>query len=328
MKTVLTIFAVLGLSGLAGCNGSAGEKELLTVDFQKDRTLRYKFVSSRDIEVDWGPMKGDSKGGRNKVEKSSETMEMVVAYRPIEIEPYGLTTVKATCESVKIKRSARKGRRTTKKDAAESFAGKTFTFTVGPAGRIEDYSQLDKLIREIGKKAFRPNSNRGRIKEPDMISDFIATQWFLWDSVSSLKKAVEGVRVGQTWESKLSVPTPMVLQKAREVIYTLNEIRQSEKGRLAVIHSSYSLAKSVPRNWPMPYPDGRFQMSGMFGFLGSYKVLDLQGQGEELFNIDAGRIEQYNQQYQMQLKASFPMGLGVNPQITIKQNLTMQLLEN
>ena len=69
-------------------------------------------------------------------------------------------------------------------------------------------------------------------------------------------------------------------------------------------------------------------MSGMFGFLRNYKVLELQGQGEELFNIDAGRIEQSSQKYQMLLDASFPTGLGLNPRITIKQNLTMQLLED
>ena len=68
-------------------------------------------------------------------------------------------------------------------------------------------------------------------------------------------------------------------------------------------------------------------MSGRFGFLTRYKFLDLQGRGEELFNIDAGRTQQYNQQYQLNIEASAPFGLGVNPRIKIKQNLTMQLLE-
>jgi hypothetical protein len=119
----------------------------------------------------------------------------------------------------------------------------------------------------------------------------------------------------------------MVMKEARDVTYTLDEIRQSEKGRLAVIRSSYSPAESAPRSWPMPY-SGRFQMSGMFGFLRGYEVLRLEGEGEELFNIDAGRTEQCNQQYQMQIKASLPFTRGANPLITIKQNLTMELLED
>lgn len=355
MKTALTIFTVFVLSVLAGCNGAAGEKELaieekrptvlekeppvreeeppiwekklLTVDFQKDKTLRYRFVSSRDIAVDWEPTKNQSKSDKSKVDESSESMTMVVAYTPIETDPCGLTTIKATCESVKIRRSSRKNRRGASKDVVKSLSGETFTFTVSPTGKIEDYSQLDKLIRQIGQKAFRPDTKRGKIKEPDMTSDFIATQWFLWDSISSREKADEEFSVGQTWTSKLSVPNPMVIRKARDVTYTIDEIRPTKKGRLAVISSSYSPAKSFPRTWSNPYAGaGRFQMSGMFGFLRGYKLLDLQGQGEELFNIDAGRIQQYNQHYQMQLDASLPFGISTKPRITVKQNLTMKIL--
>jgi len=278
-------------------------------------------MSSRDIEVDWSFAQDDAKKARSKVDKSHESMEMIVAYTPVEVGRYGLTTIKATCESVKVRR---KQRRSTK-DAVESLSGKSFIITVSPTGKIEDSSQLDELIREIGKKAFR-TGGRGRIKEPDMIGDFVATQWFLWDVIASIEKPLDGVSVGRSWASKLSVPTPMVSRLARDVTYTLDEIRQSEKGQLAVIKSSYSLAKSAPKSWPIPYA-GRFRMSGTFGFLTRYKFLDLQGGGQELFNIDSGRTEQYNQQYQLNIEASAPFSLGAGPRIKIKQNLTMQLLD-
>jgi hypothetical protein len=122
------------------------------------------------------------------------------------------------------------------------------------------------------------------------------------------------------------VPTPMVMRKARDVTYTLDEIRQSEGGRLAVIRSTYKLAESVPSSWPIPYT-GTFQMSGPFGFFRGYDVLELKGSGEELFNIESGRIEKYNQQYLMQIEAALPAPLGPKPRITIKQNITMQLLK-
>jgi hypothetical protein len=279
-------------------------------------------MSSRDIEVDWSFAQDDAKKAKSKVDKSHESMEMVVAYTPVEVGRYGLTTIKATCESVKVRR---KQRRSTK-DAVESLSGKSFIITVSPTGKIEDYSQLDELIREIGKKAFRTGGREGRIKNPDMIGDFVATQWFLWDVIASIEKPLDGVSVGRSWTSKLSVPTPMVSRLARDVTYTLDEIRQSEKGQLAVIKSSYSLAKSAPKSWPIPYA-GRFRMSGTFGFLTRYKYLNLQGGGQELFNIDSGRTEQYNQQYQLNIEASAPFGLGAGPRIKIKQNLTMQLLD-
>jgi len=326
LKTALAMMTAVVVSVLAGCESGPGvkepsinNKELLTVDWQDSQRLEYKFISRREIILDWDPTGKLSQSDKSAPDKSAESMEMVVAYTPIKIDPYGLTTVEATCKSVKVVRS--KGPR---KDAVEHLAGKTFTFTVGPTGKIEDYSQLDELVKEVGKKAFFTDANGNRIKEPDMICDFIATQWFLWDSVSSLKNPSEGVAVGQSWTSKLSVPSPMVMRKARDVTYQLDEIRQSEKGRLAVISSAYKVADSAPQSWPIPY-SGSFQMKGTYGFLSGYKLLSLEGQGEELFNIEAGRIEQYNQQYQMQLQASIPMGISVKPMITIKQNLTMEL---
>jgi hypothetical protein len=330
LKATLLILTALVLSIPAGCQPTAGEvelpgepEELLTVDFQAGQTLRYKFISGREITVDWGTTTEASRPGRPVSDKSSESLEIIIAYTPIEIDPYGLTTVKAVCESVKVTRSKGPGR-----DAVESLAGKTFTLAVGPTGKIEDYSQLDRLLKEIGKKVFRANTDMGRIKEPDMIGDVVATQWFLWDAVSSVEKPSQGAAVGQSWNSKLSVPTPMVMRKARDVTYRLDEIRPGEKGRLAVISSSYEIADSVPHEWPIPY-SGTFQVAGAYGFYRNYQVLSLQGKGEELFNIDAGRTEQYKQQYEMQLKTSLLLPLpGVNPKITIKQNLTMNLLEN
>lgn len=340
MKTALTIFTAVVLSILAGCDGAAEKKELvsveieplkegkelLTVDFNEGQSLRYRFVSSRDIDLDWDPQKSKTRPGQSSIDKSSESMDMVVVYTPIEVDPYGLTTIKATIDSVKVTRSRGPGGRAARRDAVDSLPGKTFTLTVNPSGKIEDPSQLDELIRQTGTKAFRTSTRAGRIKEPDLIADFIGTQWFLWDSVSSIEKPIEGVSVGQSWTSKLSLPTPMVMRKARDVTYKLDEIRQSGKGRLAVISSSYSLADSVPRGWPIPYT-GSFNMSGTFGFFRGYQILSLKGQGEDLFNIDAGRIEQYNQYYRMHLSAALPGPIGANPEITIKQRITMQLLE-
>lgn len=297
------------------------ERRFLTVDFQTGQRLRYKFVSNREMTIDLGAEDALSGSGRRATDQFSESMEMIISYTPIEIDPYGLTKIKATCESVKITRS--KGPR---RDAIQSLPGSTFILTVGPTGRIEDYSELDELIKEIGTKAFRAGTSGGRIKEPDMIADFVATQWFLWDAIASIKEPSKGVAIGESWPSKLSVPTPMVMRKARDVTYRLDEVRQEEKGRLAVIKSSYQAADSAPNDWPIPYSD-KFQVAGAFGFYGNYRVLDLQGKGEEFFNIDAGRIEQSEQEYQLRLKASLMIPLaGVDPRITINQKLTMTRL--
>ncbi len=328
MKIVTSFFVVITLVVFAGCNGVGARKELLSVDFQKATPLQYRFTSKRDVEINWKPNEEKvSKKRKKSADKLTESMELVITYMPVEIEPYGLTTIEATCDYIIARRKSSTGKRSKTKDAIASLRGKKFTFTVDPAGRIEDYSQLENLIKELGKKAFRPNKNRGRIKEADMICDFIAVQWFLWDSISSIENPAQGVSVGQSWSSKLSVPAPMVIRKARDVTYTLKEIRPTDKGRIAVIHSSFSPAQSAPQSWPIPY-SGKFRMSGTYGFLRGYKLLSLEGSGEELFNIDAGRIEESTQSYQMQLEASFPMSLDMNPLITINQKMTTQFIKN
>jgi len=333
LKTALSILAALALSVFAGCNKTSRiekplskGKTLLSVDFQENQTLQYKFVSSKDIEVILGPAKSTSKAGKGSTSKLTESMELVVAYTPVKIDPYGLTTIKATCKSVKVRRTRSSGGQTGGKDAVESLTGKSFTFTVGPTGKIKDYSQLDELIKEIGKKAFRPKSDKGRTKEPDMIGDFVASQWFLWDAVSSIDKPSQGVAEGQSWKSQLIVTGPMVMRQARDVIYKLEEVRPSPKGQIAVISSSYTLADSVPKSWPVPY-SGKFKMSGTFGFFRGYGILELQGQGEELFNVDTGQTQQYNQEYLMKMKAFLPLPIGAQPKINIKQKLSMTLLE-
>jgi len=324
LKKALTIFIVLSLVVLAGCEAKEEEeeeKELFSVDFNENQTLRYAFTSSREIETRWPSASSTKKGN---VDKNFESVEITVAYTPVKVDLYGLTTIKATCE--KIRASRKPGSNKTKGDAVAHFGKKSYTFTVNPAGEIVDNSELYELIREIGKKAFRPSTKRGRIKEPDMIWDYITTQCFLWDSVSSIEKPADGVSIGQSWKSKLSIPMPMVMRQARDVTYTLDEITESEKGRLAVIKSTFSRASSVPGGWPILYT-GKFRMSGRFGFLMRYRIRELTGEGKEIFNIDAGRIEEYNHNYKIKMKASLQMGLSGGPEIIIKQRLTMKLLK-
>jgi len=330
LKTILTVWTVLFLAFLTGCSVGPSKKGVfVSVDFQKGQTLLYKFVSNREIMLDWDPTKSAANADKKTVTKSSEAMEMVVAYEPVAIDPYGLTTVKAICKSIHVKRSPTSSKHQRQKDAVETLVGKSFTFSIDPTGKVADYSGLKKLIQETGEKAFRPPGKRGRIKDPDMIGDFIATQWFLWDAISSIENPTEGLSIGQFWKSQLSVPNPMMLRRTRNVTYTLKDIRKTENGRIAVIACSYSPGGREPKDWPFPY-SGRFQVSGLFGFLGtfikSYNILELKGQGEELFNLDTGRLEKCVQDYQVKIEAATPSPLGTKPQITIKQKLTTQLL--
>jgi len=337
LKALSVIFPVgLLLVALAGCNppvtdltGPREGAEVLTVDFEQGKTLRYKFVSRAEIIRDWGATGEAAEKAGNVVDTFRESMEMVVAYMPVEVDPFGLTTIRATVESVSAKRSPRENQRAKEtNDAVKTMEGKSFNITVKPSGKIEDYSQLDQLIKEAGESAFKQDSRQGRIKNPDMIDDFAASQWFLWDSVSSIEEPAKGVVAGESWHSKLSIPAPFVMIEARDVTYTLGEIRQGERGRVAVIKSEYKPAESVPQPWPVPY-SGSFQVGGRFGLFRRFKVMTLRGSGTELFNIDSGTIEKSTQEYKMEVSAALLLPLpGTNPKITITQELTARLLSN
>lgn len=317
---VLAGCSAVGLGGRAG--STKAERVLLTVDCEQGRTFRYAFTSNRQVTLDWNPT---ANGGAGQVQKQSEWVKLIVAYTPQTVDPYGISTVRAVCESVEVRRTGRPSGRGRNSDAVTTVRGKAFTFKVDPRGRMVDNAELRKLIAELGEAAFHSGPG-GRVKDPDLIGDFILSQWFLWDAVSSVEKPAGGVAVGQSWHSKLWVPVPMVMRKARDVTYKLDEIREGDTGRLAAITSTYSLAEATPADWPVPYA-GRFQMSGTFGFLGDYQILGLDGTGLELFNVDVGRIESAEQKYTMKLKGSLPpMGIRANPHVTIEQMLTTEWL--
>ncbi|MBN2589496.1 MAG: hypothetical protein JXA96_06520 [Sedimentisphaerales bacterium] len=324
MSRIFAISFVFLLSIISGCaNNNLKSPEskdvFLTVDFQEGKTLRYRFVSERETVVDWNPRNSVVENSESVLNKTNEKLDLVMLYTPLEINPYGLSTIEVTCQEAKVSRSVG-----APKDAAEYLNEKTFTFKVDSSGKIHDYSELGELIKQAGQKAFSSGTGSNKIKEPDMIGDFIATQWFLWDSISNIPNAAQGVEIGQSWKSKLSVPTPMVSRLARDVTYKLDEIQPNEN--IAVINSTYKKSGTVPKSWPVPYT-GSFQVRGTFGFLGGYKLLDLAGWGKELFNVELGQIEEYNQQYEMIIEAAIPIGISVNPIINIKQTISMKLIE-
>jgi hypothetical protein len=123
----------------------------------------------------------------------------------------------------------------------------------------------------------------------------------------------------------------MLVKPARDVTYKLSQIREDKKGRFAVIKSTYSLGEPIPQRWPVPY-EGNFMMSGQFGFFTNYNVASLEGSGEQLFDIEAGRIERDRQNYRVELEMLFPMPLGdkegPKPVTTVRQTISMRLLKD
>jgi len=326
-RSIIFAVAAVCIITFSGCGGATKSKNLLTVDFQPGQILKYEFVSNREIDMNLDPEGKASKSGKSAVQHSTENLTLTVSYEPEEVNPIGLTTIVATCESAKVSRVS--SRRTHARDAVENAAGKNFKLLLSPVGRVEDKSELGELIKELGEKAFSSKSSGGRVKNPDMIGDFFATQWFLWDTISSIEKPIKGVDVGDSWQSRLSIPAPMVMFKSRLVTYTLEEVMLTERGSIATITSVYDSVENWGEDWPMPY-DGQFQVRGTYGTMGGFKVLSLAGSGKQLFNIDTGTIEEDTQEYEIKIISTSGMIaslMGVKPEINIKQTISMKLLE-
>lgn len=306
----------------AGCVERAdttakGPPVFLTVDFQQGQTLSYKFISERKILTNWTPDKNDPKGIRESV----ESVETIVDYEPLSVNPYGLSTIKATFRTVTSKMTGTRGKHT---DAVNKLKGKSYTFTVGPDGKIHNHGELIAVLIEASQSAFRDST-----KEPDLLDDLLTTQWYMWDAIAGIEKPAEGIKTGRTWKSNLLIPTSMVIRKARDVTYTLAEIRQTETGPVAVINSTYTASETKP-DVPLPYK-GSFRLAGTFGFFRAmfkgFSITSLEGDGQELFDINNGRIISGEQNYKLILKPNEAPLPGADPIINIEQKITMQLLD-
>jgi hypothetical protein len=328
---------VAGVCMLAGCQrgavGPKSGKELLSVDFKQGQILRYKQISERQVQLDFDPGGKISKGSdKGRLQTTTERLEIIVAYKPVKVDSRGFSTIEATFEQIKPSRSSLSGQQPSSKDATSYLQGKTVTFTISPSGMITDQTGLNEMITQLGEQAFGGKGGKG-IKDPDMIQDFMTLEWMMWDAISSIKKPSQGVAVGQTWQSQLMAPMPMPMRIGRDTIYKLDRIQEANGIRIADINSVYTLAEKVPPPpvWPLMY-SGSFQMRGVFGFLSGYKVLSIAGNGKERFDITAGRVERIDQQYQTDVSAEMPFGLGSGsdttptPNMVVKQKLSIELL--
>ncbi len=324
---VLGVGIFLGLLLIHGCGGkplsSLERGKYLVVGFEEGYPLRYKMTSSRSTALD---LTGSSGKQQPKPQEMVERLEMVMAYKPVEVDPFGLTRIEAVCESASVLRSGMTGRKESS-DAIENLKGRAFILDLSPKGQIADFTELEKLLKEIGDTAF-DSSRQSRVKNPDMLSDFIAMQWYLWDSIASVPNPLDGVVAGQQWQSKQLVPWPIPIPNTpcRITTFTLESIEPVDGMTKAVIASEYALSDKTLENFPKPY-DGSFQMRGLFGFLRDYQFKSLVGKGQQRFNMTTGQIESDHQDYTVTATASFLLPLGDSvPNIVIHQTIDIELL--
>jgi len=162
-----------------------------------------------------------------------------------------------------------------------------------------------------------------------MIYDFVALQWYLWDSISSVPDPLDGVKPGMTWTNTqlIAWPVPIPNPPCRVTTFKLDSVVDENEQKKAVIASTYTLSDKTVENFPKPY-EGTFQMRGLFGFLRDYKFQSLEGEGKQVFNLSTGAVESDTQKYLLKTTASFLLPLGDSvPHVALEQTLRIQKLE-
>jgi hypothetical protein len=329
VKTLRLRLVIVGcVLCFAGCQDAAKSPQdnWLLVSFEKDIPITYRMVSERETEIDLTT--GDPKK-KSRPQTTTEKLELVMVYTPVVVDPFGLSTLKVECESVKVTRSGFSGKQSAS-DAMESLTGKSFTLDLTPTGKIADISDLERLAAELGKASFSTSKQSARIKNPDMIADFLAMQQYLWAAGSAISNQLD-LKSGDTWQTQQSIPWPVPIYPppGRTTTYTLESIQTEEDlSRKAIIKSTYAMSEAPIEDYIRPYEEGQFQMRGLFGFLRNFQFKHIEGAGTQIFNMDDGLVESDRQQYQLDVTASFMLPLGDSlPVLKVDQKISIERIK-
>jgi len=313
---------------LVGCQDSAksSSDNWLLVSFAEGVPITYRMVSERKTEIDMTT--GDPKK-KSRPQTTTEKLELVMVYTPVEVDPFGLSTLKVECQLAKVTRSGFSGKRSAS-DAMETLTGKSFTLKLTPTGKIADISDLERIAAELGAASFSNSKKGTRIKNPDMIGDFLAMQRYLWDAGATISNQLN-LSVKDTWQSQQSIPWPVPTYPppGRTTTYTLDSISDEDsQPRKAAISSVYTLSETPMDEYIRPYEEGKFQMRGLFGFLRNFQFKHIEGAGTQIFNLDDGLVESDTQQYLLNITATFMLPLGDSlPVLTVDQKISIERIE-
>lgn len=318
------IVCVLCLNGCQD-NLSSPQDSWLLISFEKKVPITYRMVSERETEID---LTTSDPKKKSPPQTTAEKLELVMVYTPVDVDPFGLSTLKVECKSAKVTRSGFSGRQTTQ-DTVETLAGKSFTLKLTPTGQIADASDLERIAAELGTASFSDGKDV-RIKNPDMISDFLAMQQYLWAAGSTISDQLN-LKEGDTWQTQQSIPWPVPVYPppARITTYTLQSIQAEDDGpRKATITSTYAMSETPIEDYIRPYEEGKFQMRGLFGFLRNFQLEHIEGTGTQIFNLDNGLVESDQQEYLLNVTANFMLPLGDSlPILKINQKISIDRIE-
>jgi hypothetical protein len=292
------------LIAVCGCQENYSDKQFLVVDYPPNQPVRYKMISERRSIVDLDPSGKMSKGGKSSAKQVDEKLEIAAALTLLDVDKYGYLTIECKYESVN---ALRIGTSSKGSDAVESLAGKSANIKMTPAGLIVDDTQLVSLVQTASEKAFSGSGKQGEaaVKSEEMLSDFVALQFYMFSFLEAIKEPLEGLKIGSKWDYELLTPLPLAANVGRKANYTLKEIffDPNSQTNKAVILSDYELLSYRPKSIPNIYAGKSYRQKGFFGVLRA-KPKSLTGGGKIIYDIDKGVLITDIQQYDLEMSAA------------------------
>lgn len=322
-RCLLTLFVLGCVLCLFGCQPPRVSPEnLLLVSFHEGEPITYQMTAERETEID---LTTNAAASNSSPQFQSEKLDLLMVYTPVDVNPFGVTTVEVMCQKAIVSRTGFSGNQNTA-DAVQNLATRSFVLKLSPTGEITDAGDFERMVQELGKLAFVSGDNSGTaIKNPDMISDFLALQQMVWSPIASIPNQRK-LDIGDTWQQQeiIAWPLPMYPPPSRITTYTLDSFTE-ETPRKATITSSFEISQSPIENYIRPYENQRFQMRGLYGFLRNYNFNDIEGSGLAVFNMDDGIMESVRQDYVMNVTATFMLPLGDSlPVLKVKETFSIQ----
>ena len=237
----ITIFSVLVLAGGCGPGGQVGPVEIekekpiieLALKYQPGDVTTYKVVTEKGKSIEFSGV--PSKDVKFENARNYHKMELVFEQRIVSIDTAGIARVAITLKELLYQRVHKNNtlmdydsKNPTKKGSAfGNLIGQRYTIWLSPAGEVTKIANISKARAAAAGRSMA-NRMALSILEEDQI------KWR--HSVKGLGACdKKQVRTGQQWSETEDISFDLMGSKSYEKIYTLQEVRESDGRKMAVI---------------------------------------------------------------------------------------------
>jgi Family of unknown function (DUF6263) len=316
--TLLTL-AVAGVPSL----GALRQEVKLTYKWTKGEAIRYRMVQQTTSTLSGLP------GGMPDVTVEQVT-DQVFRTTVESVAPDGSTILQQVIESVrmdvnspmaKIRFDSTKPAPTTNpaeeaiKNVFSAMIGESFTITLTPSGtvqKVEGFTRvMDKVFKSLPSNPAADAMLEGM--KAGLTDDAIKSMF----SQGFVEFPDRSLKQGDTWETKVSVPNPVLGQLTTTSSSTLASVEAGSGAQMAKIATKLKVEKDTAAP----------PVAGPMGMTAELK--DGSGDAEVLFDVAKGRVQRGTTRLSMPMTLSGPRpdGSAISMQTNAKTVLTIELIE-